>query len=118
MIEPNYIYNVNKIVKVVDGDTVDILIDLGFHTYIHKRVRLYGLNAPESRTRDKEEKARGMAAKKRLKELLKSKQIKIISHGVGKFGRVLGEFICDNKNINDQLVTEGHAVKYFGGKRD
>jgi micrococcal nuclease len=116
--KPNYIYNVNKIIKVVDGDTVDALIDLGFHTYTHKRVRLYGLNAPESRTRDLEEKKRGMAAKKRLKELLKSKHIKLKSHGVGKFGRVLGEFICDDNNINDQLVTEGHAVKYFGGKRD
>jgi micrococcal nuclease len=115
--KPNYIYNVNKILKVVDGDTVDALIDLGFYTYIHKRVRLYGLNAPESRTRDKEEKARGIAAKRRLKELLKSKNIKIISHGVGKFDRVLGEFICDDENINEQLVTEGHAVKYFGGKR-
>lgn len=116
--KPNYIYNVNKILKVIDGDTVDALIDLGFHIYIQKRIRLYGLNAPESRTRDKEEKARGLAAKKRLKELLKSKNIKIISHGVGKFGRVLGEFIVGDDNINEQLVTEGHAVKYFGGKRD
>lgn len=118
MTQPNYIYNINKIVKVVDGDTVDALIDLGFHTYVHKRIRLYGLNAPESRTRDKEEKKRGMAAKKRLKELLKSKNISVVSHGVGKFGRVLGELICDGNNVNDQLVTEGHAVKYFGGKRD
>ena len=116
--KPNYIYNVEKITKVVDGDTVDAMIDLGFHTYVHKRIRLYGLNAPESRTRDKEEKARGMAAKKRLKELIKGKQLKVVSHGVGKFGRVLGELICDEVNVNDQLVTEGHAVKYFGGKRD
>lgn len=118
MIQNNYIYNILKIVKVVDGDTVDALIDLGFDVYVKKRIRLYGINTPETRTRDKEEKVRGLAAKKRLKELLKSKNIIVVSHGVGKFGRVLGELVCDDVNLNDQLVTEGHATKYFGGKRD
>jgi micrococcal nuclease len=118
MIQPNYTYKIKKIVKVVDGDTVDALIDLGFHTYVHKRIRLYGLNTPECRTRDKEEKKRGLAAKKRVKELLKSKELYVLSHGVGKFGRVLGELFDGESNINDTLVNEGHAVKYFGGKRN
>ena len=117
MTQPNYIYEINKIIKIVDGDTIDAMIDLGFKTYIKKRVRLFGINTPECRTRDKHEKERGLAAKARLKELLECDNIYLISHGVGKFGRVLGELVIDNINVNQQLIAEGHAVEYYGGKR-
>jgi micrococcal nuclease len=112
-----------KIIKVVDGDTVDALIDLGFDTHVKKRIRLYGINAPESRTRDKEEKVRGLAAKDRLKEILKDNRniITLRSHGVGKFGRCLGElfipgtemFSYEPQCVNRMLISEGHAVKYM-----
>jgi micrococcal nuclease len=86
-----------------------------------------GINTPESRTRDLEEKARGLAAKDRLKNLLEgTKTIQLTSHGVGKYGRCLGELnidIVDGKegvtltNVNELLIKEGHAVEYHGGKR-
>ena len=105
--------------RVVDGDTIDVKIDLGFDITIKKRVRLVGINSPESRTRDLEEKKRGLAAKARLKEILKSNKNKIIleSQGVGKYGRCLGIIRIKDTNVNQQLVQEGHAVEYFGGKR-
>ena len=116
-----------RIVRVVDGDTVDANIDLGFDITIHKRIRLAGIDTPESRTRDLEEKARGLAAKDRLKNLLEgTKTIQLKSHGVGKYGRCLGELnidIVDGKegvtmtNVNELLIKEGHAVEYHGGKR-
>ena len=112
-----------KITKVVDGDTVDALIDLGFRTHIEKRIRLYGINAYESRTRDKEEKVKGLAAKARLKEILKTNKniVTLKSHGVGKFGRCLGELFIEGNEmfsyepqcVNKMLVSEGHAVKYM-----
>ena len=71
-----------KIIRVIDGDTVDALIDIGFHVHVKKRIRLYGINAPESRTRDKEEKVRGLAAKARLKEILQIPLI-IVIEGFG-----------------------------------
>ena len=111
------------IIKVVDGDTVDALIDLGFDMHTKKRIRLYGINAPESRTRNKEEKVKGLAAKDRLKEILKENQniITLKSHGVGKFGRCLGElFVLGNEMfsyepqcVNKMLISEGHAVRYM-----
>jgi len=116
--QPSYTYSISKVIKVVDGDTVDALIDLGFKTFVHKRIRLHGINTPETRTRDKKEKKRGLAAKARLKEMLKQKDLCVVSHGVGKFGRVLGELVADGENINKLLIQEGHAVPYFGGKRD
>jgi len=108
-----------KVIKVVDGDTIDALIDLGFDMHKSIRVRLVGINSPESRTRDLEEKKRGLAAKARLKEILKSNKNKIIleSQGVGKYGRCLGVIRINDTNVNQQLVQEGHAVEYFGGKR-
>ena len=107
--------------RVVDGDTVDALIELGFDTHVKKRIRLYGMDAWESRTRDKEEKVKGLAAKARLIQILDENENKfiLVSHGVGKFGRCLGElFLTSNSDsINNQLVLEGHAKKYNGGKR-
>jgi len=114
-----------KVTRVVDGDTVDALIDCGFSVFRKERIRLYGINAPESRTRDKEEKKRGLAAKARLKELVKQGKNQVIVQTQidkkGKFGRLLGELFnseVDNyKTYNDILVEEGHAVEYFGGKK-
>ena len=105
--------------RVVDGDTVDATIDLGFDTWKKTRIRFYGINAPESRTRDLEEKKKGLAAKERLIEILKANDNKFVlkSHGVGKYGRCLGELFVDDINVNKQLIKEGHAVEYHGGKR-
>jgi|TARA_R110002012_G_scaffold137108_1_gene291583 micrococcal nuclease len=118
-----YTYKID-VLRVIDGDTIDANIDLGFDISVKKRIRFLGINTPESRTRDLEEKARGLAAKARVQELLdQADEIHLTSHGVGKFGRCLGEidFSCAEgltmKNLNTQLVEEGHAVEYNGGKR-
>ena len=111
-----YEYNA-KLDRVVDGDTVDALVDLGFNTWKKVRIRMHGMNAPESRTRDLEEKARGIASKIRLEELLESGQFTLQSMGVGKFGRCLGIIFVDEVNVNKTLITEGHATEYYGGKR-
>tara|TARA_R100000231_G_scaffold129716_1_gene101187 strand:- start:30 stop:374 length:345 start_codon:yes stop_codon:yes gene_type:complete len=113
-----YYYKV-EILRVVDGDTVDVRMDLGFNVWHKCRVRLMGINAPESRTRNLEEKARGLAAKDWLKNILESAEsdIEMQSHGVGKYGRVLGELFTKDGNINKLMVKEGHAELYDGGKR-
>jgi micrococcal nuclease len=121
-----YVYRA-KLDRVVDGDTVDALIDVGFDIWFKKRIRFMGLDAWESRTRDLEEKKKGLAAKARVIELLtevssKSGYFRLKSHGTGKYGRVLGElFVQDDDgkqfNINETLVAEGHAYRYFGGKK-
>ena len=106
-----------KVERVVDGDTVDALVDLGFSTWKKVRIRMMGINAPESRTRDLKEKAKGLAAKARLEELLDKGDFILESHGVGKFGRCLGSLLVGDINVNKVLVSEGHANEYFGGKR-
>ena len=121
-----YTYKMSPL-KVVDGDTIDAEIDLGFDIKVKKRVRFMGINAPESRTKDLEEKARGLAAKDRVKQLLDGcENIQLKSHGVGKFGRCLGEIMLamvDGQekltlvSLNELLINEGHATKYDGGKR-
>ena len=125
-----YEYNAH-VERVVDGDTIDCTIDLGFSTWKKIRVRMEGINTPESRTRDKEEKKRGLAAKERLKEILKYNDNKCVLKvsGLGKFGRSLASVYVDTLssttpkssiteiNVNKQLIEEGHAVEYFGGTR-
>tara|TARA_R100000700_G_scaffold13545_1_gene19227 strand:- start:148 stop:510 length:363 start_codon:yes stop_codon:yes gene_type:complete len=114
-----------KLDRIVDGDTLDAKIDLGFDITVHKRIRLAGINTPESRTRDKEEKKRGLAAKDALTVMLEGDNVNnyfiLESESVGKFGRVLGRLHIETKEgeycINDQLVKNGHAVEYHGGKR-
>ena len=116
-----------KLVRVVDGDTADAMIDLGFNTWVKKRIRFMGVDTWESRTRNKEEKVKGLAAKDRVQELLEGcTKIQLTSHGVGKFGRCLGELYIDMvdgeekielESINKLLIKEGHAVEYHGGKR-
>ena len=111
-----YYYGV-EVLRVVDGDTVDVRIDLGFNVWHKCRVRMVGINAPESRTRDLEEKEKGLAAKEWLKERLDGTSVELQSQGTGKYGRVLGEFYIDETNINQEMVEVGHAVAYDGGKR-
>lgn len=115
-----YTYNA-KLERVVDGDTVDALVDLGFDTWKKVRIRLHGLDAWESRTRNLEEKKKGLAAKQYLIDQLESNNNNfiLVSHGVGKYGRCLGEIFLkqDGWSINEMLITEGHAKVYDGGKR-
>ena len=109
-----------EVIKIVDGDTLDARIDLGFNVHVNKRIRLHGIDTWESRTRDKAEKVKGLAAKARLKELLKleKNKFKLISHGTGKFGRVLGDIETSVGNVCDILIQEGHAYSYFGGNKE
>tara|TARA_R110002072_G_scaffold159625_3_gene310648 strand:- start:87 stop:497 length:411 start_codon:yes stop_codon:yes gene_type:complete len=121
-----YIYR-GKLDRVVDGDTIDAMIDVGFDIWVFKRIRFVGMDAWESRTRDLEVKKKGLAAKERLKVLLnevssKPGMFRIKSQGVGKYGRVLGQiFIMDAEgkqwDVNQTLITEGHGYEYFGGKK-
>ena len=116
-----------KLVRVVDGDTIDVTIDLGFDVSVKKRVRFEGINAPESRTRDLKEKALGLAAKDRVKAILEENScFTLESTEIGKYGRVLGKIHINTLDgdecltqvcLNDQLIKEKHAVAYFGGKR-
>ena len=115
-----YRYKVS-VVKVVDGDTVDVNIDLGFGmSYKKQRVRMLGIDTPESRTRDLVEKKFGKASKKHLKGILEQGGIQLVSHDKGKFGRILGElFIGDSSySINQQMIDEHHAVAYTGGNKE
>ena len=104
--------------RVVDGDTVDVTLNLGFDVKLHKqRVRLHGIDTPESRTRNLAEKKLGLAAKERLKELCVGR-FKVKSLGKGKYGRVLGiPYTEDGQDICQLLIDEGHAVQYYGGKK-
>jgi len=108
-----------KVLEVIDGDTIDVIIDLGFDVKFVSRLRLYGINCPESRTRDKVEKVKGLAAKARLKALIQDKEVVVntFKDKEEKFGRMLANITLDGTLINDQLIVEGHAVAYFGGKR-
>ena len=111
-----------KLQRVVDGDTCDALIDLGFDTWVKKRIRFYGVDTWESRTRNKEEKVKGLAAKAFTKDLLENSdegKFLLKSHGVGKYGRVLGElFVKGNeKSVNELLKENGHAYEYHGEKK-
>ena len=116
-----------KLLRVVDGDTCDAQIDLGFDVSVKKRIRFAGINAPESRTRDLKEKALGLAAKDRVKAILaENPSFTLESTELGKYGRVLGKIhinIIDGSEsltqicLNDQLIKEGQAVAYHGCKR-
>ena len=111
-----------KLQRVVDGDTCDALIDLGFDTWVKKRIRFKGVDTWECRTRDLDEKKKGLAAKEFTKNLLENSddgKFALRSHGVGKYGRVLGELFVkgETKSINDLLLENGHAYEYEGGKK-
>ena len=104
--------------RVVDGDTIDVILDLGFDILYRTRVRLYGIDTPESRTRDKDEKVRGKLASAFLQEAIDNGSKVIIETKLkdskGKFGRVLGNVIVDGININQQMIDNYLAVAYFG----
>ena len=113
-----------NVLKVVDGDTVDVDIDLGFGIWQkNERVRIMGIDTPESRTRDKIEKKFGLVAKAKLKTLLGKKAVLVTTINKkgedmkGKFGRVLGDFLYDGKKVSEIMCQEGHAVAYFGGAK-
>lgn len=122
-----------KVLRVVDGDTVDVDIDLGFGISLNdERVRIMGIDTPESRTRDKVEKVFGLAAKARLKEMLDNKSGPILKTQInkdgedmkGKFGRILGDFTVYDarvdawRMVSQILIDEGHAVPYTGGSKE
>ena len=119
-----YEYRVH-IIKIVDGDTVDVDIDLGFGIWLrNERVRIMGIDTPESRTSDKVEKIFGLAAKNRLKELLGKTailQTQVSKDGEdlkGKFGRILGDFVAGDSTVTKILIDEGYCVPYFGGSKE
>ena len=115
-----------KVVKIIDGDTVDVDIDLGFGVWMHKeRVRLFGIDTPESRTRDLEEKKYGLAAKKFLTEMLDDDGgiiLKTHKDKTGKFGRILGELWRTtnyaDQSINNYMIDKHHAVMYLGQSKE
>tara|TARA_Y100001938_G_C8054236_1_gene413558 strand:+ start:510 stop:959 length:450 start_codon:yes stop_codon:yes gene_type:complete len=122
-----YNFRVTEINRVVDGDTIDVTIDLGFDLYKKERVRVAGVDTPEKRTRDLEEKALGIDATNWLKEKLESTlagddQLSIRTElvgGVGKYGRLLGWLYVGDENVslNEQMITEGYAWAYDGGTK-
>jgi micrococcal nuclease len=113
-------YYVKKVTKVVDGDTIDVDIDLGFDISFSSRVRLAGIDTPESRTTDKMEKALGLEAKSYLKNAIDNAKTVVIKtekmDSSEKYGRILGWVFLDGstKSINDQMITDGHAWGYLG----
>ena len=122
-----YIFRVTEIVKVVDGDTIDVLIDLGFDLYKKERVRIAGVDTPEKRTRDLEEKALGLDAtywmKKHLEDTIAGDEELTIrtelKGGTGKYGRLLGWLYVGDATVslNEQMITEGYAWAYDGGTK-
>ena len=127
--EPNYVYKI-LVRRVVDGDTIDVDVDLGFNLFTRDRVRLMGIDTPESRTRNLREKCLGKLSKARLKELIaeakllpgkrgkKDLVLKTSKQGKGKFGRILGTIICNGRDLNEVLIAEDHARPYFGGGKN
>ena len=111
-----------KVTRVVDGDTVDIDIDLGFGVWVHKeRVRIYGIDTPESRTRDKVEKRFGLLAKEFVKGFVKGSSVILRTQkydAKGKFGRILGDIIVDDKSLSETMIQEHHAVAYHGQSKE
>ena len=115
-----YRYKVN-VVRVVDGDTVDVDIDLGFGMiYKKQRVRMLGIDTPESRTRDLVEKKFGKASKYHLEAILEKGDVELVSHDKGKFGRILGNLYTGSSSysINQQMIDEHHAVPYTGENKE
>ena len=119
-----------EVTRIVDGDTVDVDIDLGFGMWYKKqRVRLMGIDTPESRTRDLVEKLFGKASKKHLKEIIQNAEmLTLVSHDKGKFGRILGElYVYENVghpqfevhySVNQKMIDDHHAVDYAGGNKE
>ena len=119
-----YIYRIKSVNKVVDGDTIDASIDLGFDISLEKRIRLAGVDTPESRTTDLKEKAMGLESKEWLKKKLEgSKDIIIkteLPDSTEKYGRIIGHLFINGQEIslNNQMINEGYALAYDGGTKD
>ena len=116
-----YSYRVKSIKKIIDGDTFDCILDLGFDVLLEARVRMMGIDTPESRTRDLEEKKFGLLAKEYLTEKLATENIIVtteVDNEKGKFGRILGWVWCNGVNINKQMIDEHMAVAYHGQSKD
>lgn len=114
-----YEYKITKIIKIVDGDTVDVILDLGFDMYKKERIRLVGIDTPESRTRDLEEKEMGLEAKEFLERRMNDcENLWVRTEKDGKYGRMLGEIWCGVTNINEEMVSRGYAWEYDGGKKE
>ncbi len=119
-----YIYKIKSVSRVVDGDTIDASIDLGFDISLEKRIRLAGVDTPESRTTDKAEKALGLDAKNWLKHRLEEVKDIIIRtqlpDSTEKYGRIIGQLYINGEEVslNNQMITEGYALAYDGGTKD
>ena len=128
--ETDFSYRVNKVIKVVDGDTIDVILDMGFDIMYKQRVRLFGIDTPESRTRDKVEKKFGLISKDYVKKRCPVGSKVIIGTHVGdergKFGRILGEVFAIDKetnvieetSINRKMINESYAVEYHGQAKE
>ena len=115
-----YEYKINEVVNIVDGDTVDIIIDLGFSLTKKERVRLAGIDTPECRTRDLEEKQMGLEAKAFITRRLADGEpsgLRVKTEKDGKYGRMLGTLFVGSQNINQEMIERGYAWKYDGGKK-
>ena len=113
-----YTYAIKEVVKVVDGDTIDVIIDLGFNLTKKERIRLAGIDAPESRTTDLNEKKYGVEAKEFLQRRLNDcVNLKVKTEKDGKYGRMLGWIYCSTTNINEEMVYRGYAWNYDGGSK-
>jgi len=114
-----YEYKIKEVVKVVDGDTIDIIVDLGFDLTKKERVRLAGIDTPESRTKDLEEKELGLEAKEFLERRISDcDSLWVSTEKDGKYGRMLGTIWCGVININQEMVSRGYAWAYDGGKKE
>ena len=111
-----------KVSRVVDGDTVDVDIDLGFGVWLHKeRVRIIGIDTPESRTRDKVEKRFGLLAKEFVEDFFKIGDVILTTKkydAKGKFGRILGDFKCNGRTLSKVMIEMHHAVEYNGQSKE
>jgi len=108
--------------RIVDGDTIDVILDLGFDLKMESRIRFAGINAPESRTKDPVEKEQGLAAKRYVEDWISALEGRIIIQTSlddrGKYGRILGRILSDDGDcLNDEMVSLGHATPYHGSKR-
>lgn len=117
MIKNNYLYNA-EVLKIVDGDTIDVKIDLGFAITFNTRVRLEGLDTMETNAKDPAVREMGLKAKKYLTELLTGKTVTLVSYKPDKYGRYLATIYLNGVSINQQLLKEGLAVSYSGGKKE
>jgi micrococcal nuclease len=119
-----YIYRIKEIHKIVDGDTIDASIDLGFDISLEKRIRLAGVDTPESRTTDLKEKAMGLESKEWLKKKLEGAKDIIIKtelpDSTEKYGRIIGHLFINRQetSLNNQMIDEGYALAYDGGTKD